>query len=119
MTGLVLPSRKLWPNLALKHLARALHPRSVAEEEEEEKEKAHRESAHRGQRRREQRDTVASGLANLTLASGTSSEDEDGDDEEDEDSSSDSDSDEEADEAGGTLRVMSVMPARYRRSRPT
>ncbi|GAB5033901.1 wd sam and u-box domain-containing protein 1 [Nannochloropsis oceanica] len=120
MTGLVLPSRKLWPNLALKHLACALHPRSVAEEEEEKAmEKARRENAHRKQRRREQRDAVASGLANSTLTSGTSSEDEDVDDEEEDDSSSDSDSDEEADEAGGALRVMSVMPARYRPSRST
>lgn len=111
MTGLVLPSRKLWPNLALKHLGHALRPRSVKEEEEV-KEKAHREAKHREQG--DGRNATASGLADLAAASGTSSEDED-EEGEDEDSSCDSDSDEEADEARGVLRVMSVTPAHRRR----
>lgn len=115
MTGLVLPSRKLWPNRALKHLCHALHPRSAEEEEEEKKEKARQGAAHR--EHEEEHDAAASGLADLAVASGTSSEDEE-EDEEDEDSSSGSDSDEEADHARGMLRVMSVMPARYRPRRP-
>ena len=107
MTGLVLPSRKLLPNLALKHLGHALRPRS-AEEEQEEKEKARQEAAHRLQDEKH----------NTGLTSGTSSEDGEGDEEDEDSSSSDSDSDEEADEARGMLRVMSVMPARSRRRRP-
>ena len=72
MTGLVLPSRKLLPNLALKHLGHALRPRS-ADDEEEEKEKAHQEAAHRLQGEEH----------NTDLTSGTSSEDGEGDEEDD------------------------------------
>jgi len=107
MTNMVLPSRKLWPNLALKHLGHALRPRS-ADEEEEEKEKAHQKAVHR----------LQGDEHNTDLTSGTSSEDGEGDDSDEDSSSSGSDSDEDANVARGVLRVMSVMPARSRHRRP-